>query len=647
MGSPCTPPSPFISPCVVESLHYGVCMSRYWFLAVNLLVFLFMALSPWAVPTREFDGTGYLLSPLGVVNPKALDLPAMNIGWVNVMFWLWVILLLVASAVILLPNSRNRARLFYILGGVGLAFFVVEALIFYQAVNSANEAAMAAGARRPPLRRFALSLGTYSGLFYALALLILARMQLPGGRAFLVRYRGFVVSLCSLLLSTVAGAIVVWVLKPGLGTVGVSGLGFGDFLAAKLDLVTYTFQLLFSPILSLSGTFQSLVLATPLIFTGLAVAFGFRAGLFNIGAPGQLMLGAVFTMLVGVYMPGPAWLVLPLAIVAAALGGAVWGIIPGWLKARFGAHEVINTIMMNYVASSVFLFLIAANEYKFFGQTIRLPFKDVGYEGRSKLLQEGARIPLMLDVLAPNGHFSWALPLAVVGGLLVYVVLRRLDLGRRLLATLVAVIAGFILGGFIPGPAVTIGPALASVRLNGSFLIAVVALLFYSFYLFRTSAGYELRATGFAPKAAEYAGVNLSRKIILALAISGALAGLAATHYVLGGGIDEYRLKQSLPTDVGFLGIAVALMGQNTPTGIFLASALFGVLLTGGLQLNIQLGINRELVSVLQALVILFIAAGSFLPRYFTDPLRAAQIETDAKAEQEVLQTQTAKAIGD
>jgi simple sugar transport system permease protein len=132
---------------------------------------------------------------------------------------------------------------------------------------------------------------------------------------------------------------------------------------------------------------------------------------------------------------------------------------------------------------------------------------------------------------------------------------------------------------------------------------------------------------GLAPKAAEYGGVMARRKIVLIMFLAGALAGLAATHYVLGGGIDEYRLKQSLPYSVGFDGIAVALMGQNTPLGVGLAAWLFGILLTGGLQVNLQLGISRELVAVLQALVVLFIAAGGFLPRYFTDPLRAAEVE--------------------
>lgn len=611
-------------------------MVRYLLLAVNFVVVLLMALAPWAVLKREFGGVGVLLTPFDLVNPQNLQLPAMNTGWAAPFFWVWVLLVLVASAALFLPDARTRARLLYGVGAVGLLLFVAEAVVFYQTVNAINGPALEAGTspRRLPLRRFSLSLGAYMGVFFSLGMLILARLQLAGGKAFLVRYRGVVVPLVSLLLASLIGALVVGFIRPGLGAEG-KVLPLLDAIATKLDLVTYTFQLLFSPVISVTGWFQSLLLATPLIFTGLAVAFGFRSGLFNIGAPGQLTVGAIAAMLVGVYLPGPGWVTLPLSIAAAAAGGALWGAIPGWLKARFGAHEVINTIMLNYVAASLFLFLIAANEYKFFGTTVRLPFKAEGFEARSNEVQEGSRIPLMLDLLVRDGHLSWAIPLALVLGLVAYYTQRRMDLGRRLLISGGAVLVGYVVGGFLPGPSVELTSALTSSRFNGAFLLAVLALLFYNFYLFRTPGGYELRAVGLAPKAAEYGGVNLRSKTVLAMAISGALAGLAATHYVLGGGIDEYRLKQSLPTSVGFDGIAVALMGQNTPIGISLSALLFGVLLTGGLDLNQQLAVSRELVTVLQALIVLFIAAGGFLPRYFIDPLQAAQVETEARAELE------------
>ncbi|MFQ3614798.1 MAG: ABC transporter permease, partial [Cyanobacteriota bacterium] len=336
-----------------------------------------------------------------------------------------------------------------------------------------------------------------------------------------------------------------------------------------------------------------------------------------------------------VYVPGPGWLTLPLSILAAAAGGAFWGGIPGWLKARFGTHEVINTIMMNYIAASIFLFLISANQYRFFGYPVTLPFKAPGPEARSYEIRPESRIPTVLELLGLQGsgagELSWAWPLALVAGVGVYLLWKGVPIQKRLIGSLGAGVLGYLLGGILPGWPVEVPAGLAAIRFNGAFLIALLAVAVVNFYLWRTIEGYELRAMGLSPKAAEYAGVNLGQKRILAMAVSGALAGLAATHYVLGAGIEEYRLKQSLPANVGFDGIAVALMGQNSPLGITLTALLFGVLLTGGLQLNLELGISRELVTTLQALIVLFIAAGGLLPTYFTDPLQAAQVEMDAQ----------------
>ncbi len=619
-------------------------MNRVWLALTSVVFLLLLAASPWAVALRAFGGKGVLVTLWGTLDlyGRAKALP--DVSWLGYFTAFWVALALAAAVAALLPEARMRARLFYAIGLAGLAVFALEAYLFYHAVWAANDAALAAGARRPPLKRYSLSLGAYASFLYSLFLLAVGRLQLPGGRALLVRWRGVIVPAVSMLLAMVAGAVVVWVLKDVKMPEGSGALAY---LTAKLDLVTYTFQLLFGPLLTASGWFQSLLIATPLIFTGLAVALGFKAGLFNIGAPGQLTIGAIMTMLVGVHLANAHWfaglpdgvaraIFLPLSILAAAAGGALWGAIPGWLKARFGAHEVINTIMMNYIAASIFLFMIASNEYTFFGRwTLHMPFKFPGYEARSYEVAESARIPLMVNLFgfqqdasgAWTGALSWALPLALVAMVVVYVLTARLELGKRLLAALGAGVVGYFVGGFLPGIPMELSPKLASVRLNGAFIIAAFAVAFYNYYMWRTRDGYELRAVGLAPKAAEYGGVSIARKTILAMAISGALAGLAATHYVLGGGIDEYRLKQSLPTNVGFDGIAVALLGQNTPIGVFLSALLFGVLLTGGLQLDLQLGISRELVMMLQALIVLFIAAGGFLPRYFTDPILAAEAE--------------------
>ncbi len=602
-------------------------MSRALAPLVSLVFGLMLGVSPWFVAKRSFGGRGVMLTPFGTVNPSGARGPVPQLDWLGAAFWFWLLLAVFAALAYLFLKEERRARALYLLGGIGLFAVGLEALLFYHQVDAINAAALAEGARRPPLKRHSLSLGLYLQLFYALYLLVVARMSQPAGRGLLIRYRGVVVPAVSLILAMVAGGALVWILRPIPGV--REGLSFYAYLVGKLDLVTYTFQLLFGPVLSLPGLFQSAVIATPLIFTGLSVAFGFKAGLFNIGAPGQLVMGAVFAMFAGLYLPGPKLLVLPAAIAAAGLGGAVWGAIPGWLKARFGAHEVINTIMMNYVAVSVMLLLLSKNEWAFFGRVVHFPFKAPGYEPKSLLIHETARIPLFIQMLgfkgAGPGALSLAWPLALLALLAVYYLGRRVELGRRVLYALGAGVLGYLVGGLLPGIPAEITADLASVRLNGAFVLALFAVAFYNFYMWRTKFGYELRAVGLAPKAAEYAGVKITSKLVLTMAIAGALAGLAATHYVLGGGIDEYRFKQSIPYTVGFDGIAVALMGQNTPLGVTLAAFLFGVLLTGGLQLNIQLGISRELVTVLESLIVLFIAAGGFLPRYYVEPLLAAE----------------------
>ncbi|MCF2969852.1 ABC transporter permease [Synechococcus sp. Nb3U1] len=605
-------------------------------LLANLIAVSLFLSCPWWVLKREFGGAGVLAGTFGVIDPQELGIPdSLAIGWIPWLSGAWVLLALCSSWALLIRERQLRARWLYSLGIGGLLLFGLGLLRFYGAIGAVNGVALAEGIlpARLPLRRFSPSLACYASFAYALLLLLLGRLQLPGGKAFLVRWRQIVVPLSALGLAVAVGAVVVWILRPGLGA--SPDLTLFENLTTKLDLITYTFQLLFSPLTHLSGLFQSLLLATPLVFTGLAVAFGFQAGLFNIGAPGQLTMGAIATMLVGVYLSGPGWLTLPLSILAAAAGGALWGGIPGWLKARFGTHEVINTIMMNYIAASIFLFLISANQYRFFGYPVTLPFKAPGPEARSYEIRPESRLPTVLELLGLQGsgagELSWAWPLALLAGVSFYLFWRRWPIQRRLIGSLAVGLLGYLLGGILPGWPVEVPAGLAVIRFNGAFLIALLAVAVVNFYLWRTIEGYELRAMGLSPKAAEYAGVNLGQKQILAMAVSGALAGLAATHYVLGAGIEEYRLKQSLPANVGFDGIAVALMGQNSPLGITLTALLFGVLLTGGLQLNLELGISRELVTTLQALIVLFIAAGGLLPTYFTDPLQAAQVEMDAQ----------------
>lgn len=505
----------------------------------------------------------------------------------------------------------------------------------------------------------------------------------------------------SIALALVAAAVVILLLQPTpLGRdVVVSGPVMA--LAGRLDTLWHAYYILFSGSLGTAkGFFDALSFATPLIFTGLAVGFGFRAGLFNIGAPGQMVLGAIGAMFVGLYMPGPGWLVLPVAILASAVGGGLWGAIPGFLKARFGANEVINTILLNFVAASLMLFMLSSSP-TFAASAVRviqlvawvvvasvvglivppvrrlmrvsprltlalvavvalvgavvvaqpragdqpvvlqLPFKAPGSEPKSHELSEAARLPRLpamfgIDLretpgtnVVPVDAAAWAAGLlavlAFVASGALAAVRRRGVLARLLAALAVAAVAYAALAAFgwraLP-------LAIPPTNLNPSFLISLGAAVFVWLFLFRTRYGYELRATGLSPKAAEYGGANIPRNTVMALAISGALAGLTATHYVLGGALEDYALRQSLPTGDGFDGIAVALLGANHPVGTVLAAFLFGVLKNGGSAMNVAFtDLTRDVVSMVLALVVLFIAAKGFLPERLTNPLRRAQAQ--------------------
>ncbi len=503
----------------------------------------------------------------------------------------------------------------------------------------------------------------------------------------------------SIVLALVVAAVVILTLQPT--PVGRDFVVAGPMmaLAGRLDTLWHAYFTLFSGSLgTLKGFLDALSFATPLIFTGLAVGFGFRAGLFNIGAPGQMVLGSIFAMFVGLYVPGPALVVLPLAVLASALGGAFWGAIPGVLKARFGANEVITTILLNFVAASLLLFMLSASPTfaasavrviqvlgiaiaasvvamlvpptrRLLGRAprlslaviavavlaasvvvaqprpgdapvvLQLPFKVPGSEPKSFELSESARLPRLpalfgIDLRATPGANTVPVDVALFVGLglaiaalfaggLVGPVRRRGFAGRLAFAGIVGGV-GYGLLAALGARAVPL--EIPATNLNPAFLIAIGAAVFVGVFLFRTRYGYELRAAGLSPKAAEYGGASLARNTVLALAISGALAGLTATHYVLGGALEDYALRQSIPTSDGFDGIAVALLGNNHPVGIVFAAFLFGVLKNGGSVLNISFSnLTRDVVSMVLALVVLFIAAKGFLPDRWTNPLRRAQ----------------------
>ena len=573
----------------------------------------------------------------------------------------------------------------------------VVANAFDQPLERSIAAAREAGlnVRRLPYNRAGMGLSAFLAVLVGgLAVLFSLRLSKRLSRVIDRVLATAAVPATSILLALVAAAVVILALQPTPLGREVEITDFYRYLVGRLDTLWHAYLTLFADSLGTApGFMESLKFATPLIFTGLAVAFGFQAGLFNIGAPGQMVIGAVFAMLVGVYLPGPRLLVLPAAVIAAAVGGGAWGALPGWLKARFGANEVINTILLNFVAASLLLFILSSSPtfaapavriiyllalavvvvivlalipwvraqvgraprpvFAVFGVLVlvglilaglpragdqpvvlNLPFKVPGSEPKSQEISVASRLPQLpqvfgIDVEESPGtnvvEVNVAAILGVFAALVALFLLPRFARFRpwpwRLGGAVVFGIGVFGVTALFGLAAVDIG--IPPTKLNASFLLAIATAVFMQYFLWRTKWGYELRAVGIAPEAAEYGGASIARNTVLAMTISGAFAGLTACHYVLGGALEDFSLRQALPTSDGFDGIAVALLGGNAPVGIVLSAFLFGVLKNGGSVLNITfLDLTRDVVSMVLALVVLFIAAKGFLPEGLINPLR-------------------------
>lgn len=288
---------------------------------------------------------------------------------------------------------------------------------------------------------------------------------------------------------------------------------------------------------SLNAISETLTAAAPLILAGLGLALGFRAGLFNIGAEGQIVVGGLASVIVGFSFPGLPWaLHLPLALAAGALAGAFYASIAGWLRAYTGAHEVISTIMLNLIS------------YRLLDYVLR--FDWVQKEGRadpiSKSVTETAQLPRLLAWIDPN------------------------------------------------------------LRVHAGIILAILAVIFCHWLLFRTRVGFEFRASGQNADAARYAGIRASAIIVIAMATAGALAGLAGANQVLGV-LD--RTTPGFSAGIGFDAISVALLGRSHPVGVLLAGLLFGALQAGGRQMQVDAGVSIDLIGIIQALIIVFIAA--------------------------------------
>nr|WP_245621458.1 ABC transporter permease [Deinococcus soli (ex Cha et al. 2016)] len=605
-----------------------------------------MLLFPLATLGRGFSADAVLMHVTGSVmnltsNQQA---PLPPTGTVLALAWAALAALLVTLA-----GAWGRQRWFWVTGLLTFGLATAAVVVLGGALDDQTRRVLADTTLRPGAKRqlgnFYASGGMNLGLFLpALAGLIAAGAGLSATprvwQAF-NRMRSLLVPAAAIGLAVLVGAVVVLIVQPSVNQSGAPMSLWGAWLA-KSDLVYFVYSTLFAPVTALNPLLDSLKLATPLIFTGLSVAFAFRTGLFNIGAPGQLTMGAIAAMLVGVYgPPSLGYGLLALSVLAAAAGGALWGAIPGLLKARFGSSEVINTIMLNYIASSVLVFLIGSDSFPFLGREYPQPLKAEGSNPQSELLNGEAQLRPLLEVLNVGQNGQVALSIGLLVALAAFVIVRLLARKNR---TLIALAAAAVLGALTWRIGIPV--SVTGSQLNGAFLIALLCAAGFGMLMWRTAAGYALRAVGLSPKAAEYGGISVAKNTILAMTIAGMFAGLAGTHYVNGGALDEYRLKQNMPVNVGFDGIAVALMGQSTPAGVVASSVLFGTIDTGAVSVTTKLSkVNSDIVTVLKALIVLFIAAGGFLSRRLTSPpppaLAAAADRHETPAAADVTKTLT------
>jgi simple sugar transport system permease protein len=392
-----------------------------------------------------------------------------------------------------------------------------------------------------------------------------------------LRRNSLTVTILAIISGLIAGGLIAAVTTEGV--YAAFKLSFFDGIKAGLQVFWNTYKALFTGSVGVPAViiaairsgdavainqaftpfFESLVQSTPYIFAGLAVALGFRVGLFNIGAEGQLYVGALATVWLATSLKGwPAILHIPVSLLAGAAAGGIWGMIPGWLKAKTGAHEVINTIMMNYIAFRL-------SEYLLNG-----------------VLADPNKVT---PISAPIEKSAW-------------------------------------LPRFFEDPN----------RFHLGFFIALLMAYLVYLLLFKTTWGFELRTVGSNPSAARYAGMNIVRSAVITMFLSGALAGLAGANEVLG---VNHNLGVAFSSGYGFDSIALALLGNSHPLGVVLAALLFGFLRNGAIQMQLSAGIPIDIISVLQALILAFIAAPAIIRTIYRlkEPKSAGELVISASTE--------------
>jgi ABC-type uncharacterized transport system permease subunit len=349
-------------------------------------------------------------------------------------------------------------------------------------------------------------------------------------------WSGLLVPILAVLTAFVVGGIVI----------AIAG---GNPISAYLGLLEGAFG-------STKALSETSVWASPYIFAGLAVALAFKGGLFNIGAEGQLALGAVASAWVGYALPGllgiklPTIIHLPITVLAGIIAGGIWGAIPGWLKARTGGHEVINTIMMNYIALNMVSYLLNG------------PMKD----------------PNPLNVIARTPEIAES-------------------------ARFTPIFSGY--------------------RMHWGFVLAIIVAILVWFLLWKTTLGFEIRTAGANPDAGKYAGVNVGRTIVLSMTLSGMLAGMAGAIEVTA---LNYRHELGFSIGYGFDAIAIALLAKSHPLGVILSAILFGAMRNGGTRMQFLTQIPVDVISVIQALILLFVAADAIVRFIFRIKAREERV---------------------